>query len=59
LPGRPQLSYHEHVMIVDAIADHDPDRAESAMRLHLSSVADALRSTKKVTISVKEKEKIG
>ena len=46
VPGRPQRSHQEHVAIVEAVAAHDTDRAEAAMRLHLSHVADALRATK-------------
>jgi DNA-binding GntR family transcriptional regulator len=44
LPGRPERSYAEHTEIVEAIAAHDPGAAEQAMRLHLSHVAEALRS---------------
>jgi DNA-binding GntR family transcriptional regulator len=44
LPGRPERSYAEHTQIVEAIAAHDPDAAEEAMRSHLSHVAEALRS---------------
>jgi DNA-binding GntR family transcriptional regulator len=44
LPGRSERSLAEHAAIVDAVADRDPDRAEVAMRTHLSHVADALRS---------------
>ncbi len=44
LPGRPERSYAEHSRIVEAIAAHDPDAAEDAMRSHLSHVAEALRS---------------
>jgi DNA-binding GntR family transcriptional regulator len=47
VPGRPQHSYQEHVAIVEAVAAHDPDRAEEAMRYHLSCVADALKATKR------------
>jgi DNA-binding GntR family transcriptional regulator len=47
VPGRPQLSHHEHASVVEAVAAHDPDRAEAAMRNHLSHVADALKATKK------------
>lgn len=43
LPGRAEGSYAEHREIVDAIAAHDPQRAEQAMRDHLSRVAEALR----------------
>jgi DNA-binding FadR family transcriptional regulator len=49
VPGRPQQSYQEHAAIVEAVAARDPDRAEKAMRYHLSHVADALKATK-VTI---------
>jgi DNA-binding GntR family transcriptional regulator len=44
LPGRPERSHAEHTEIVEAIAAHDPDAAEQAMRRHLSRVADALRT---------------
>jgi DNA-binding GntR family transcriptional regulator len=47
IPGRPQQSHQEHTAIVEAVAAHDPDRAEAAMRAHLSHVADALRATKR------------
>ena len=55
VPGRPQRSHQEHAAIVEAVAAHDPDRAEAAMRLHLSHVADALRATKS-TRSFDERE---
>jgi DNA-binding GntR family transcriptional regulator len=45
LPSRTEHSFGEHTAIVDAVAAGDPDAAEAAMRRHLSSVADALRST--------------
>jgi DNA-binding GntR family transcriptional regulator len=44
LPGRSEHSYAEHTQIVEAIAAHDPDAAERAMRSHLSRVAEALRT---------------
>jgi DNA-binding GntR family transcriptional regulator len=44
LPGRANGSYGEHREIVDAIAAHDPEAAEQAMRRHLSRVAEALRA---------------
>src|SRR6266581_1299136 len=47
IPGRPQHSYQEHANIVEAVAAHDPDRAEEAMRSHLSHVAEALKATKR------------
>jgi DNA-binding GntR family transcriptional regulator len=43
LPGRSERSFAEHAEIVAAVATHDGDRAEAGMRIHLSSVADALR----------------
>ena len=47
VPGRPQQSYQEHAAIVEAVAAHDPDRAEETMRFHLALVADALKATKR------------
>ena len=44
LPGRSEHSYAEHTEIVEAIASHDAQAAERAMRRHLSLVAEALRS---------------
>lgn len=44
VPGRPARSFDEHAAIVAAIADHDPDAAESAMRLHLSHVEASISS---------------
>ena len=43
VPGRSERSFEEHSAIVDAIAGHDPEAAETAMRAHLAGVADALR----------------
>jgi DNA-binding GntR family transcriptional regulator len=43
LPGRSERSFAEHAEIIAAVAARDGDRAEAAMRTHLSSVADALR----------------
>jgi DNA-binding GntR family transcriptional regulator len=42
-PDRPQKSLAEHRAIVDAIAAHDPQRAEELMRQHLGLVIDTLR----------------
>lgn len=42
-PGRPQHSLAEHREIVDAIAAHDGEAAERAMRRHLGNVAQVLR----------------
>lgn len=43
LPGRSERSFGEHKAIVDAVAAGDPDGAQTAMRTHLSHVAEALR----------------
>jgi DNA-binding GntR family transcriptional regulator len=45
--GRPENSFAEHQAIVEAIANRDPKAAESAMRLHLSHVTNALRQITK------------
>ena len=37
IPGRAQAALQEHRHIVDAIAAHDPDSAEAAMRTHLAN----------------------
>jgi len=42
-PGRPQRSLHEHETIFNAIAAHDPEAAEAAMREHLEEVVENLR----------------
>jgi|SRR5581483_4152122 len=47
VPGRPERSFQEHCAIVRAIVSHDPERAEEAMRSHLSQVAEALRQSRK------------
>jgi DNA-binding GntR family transcriptional regulator len=44
-PGRPNVSLPQHLAIIDAVCRHDPDGAAEAMRLHLESVADAIRTT--------------
>ncbi|MFD0688179.1 GntR family transcriptional regulator [Actinomadura fibrosa] len=41
-PGRPNTSLPEHLAIIDAIADRDPDAAERAARAHLRSVIGTL-----------------
>jgi DNA-binding GntR family transcriptional regulator len=46
VPGRPEHSHQEHSAIVEAVARHDRDGAEAAMRHHLGQVAEALRQTK-------------
>ena len=44
LPGRSECSIAEHTAIVEAVAAGDADAAETAMRVHLTHVAEALRS---------------
>lgn len=44
-PGRPDISLPQHLAIIDAVCAHDPEAAAEAMRLHLESVADAIRKT--------------
>jgi DNA-binding GntR family transcriptional regulator len=44
LPGRPQQSLPQHERVITAIRDGDPKAAEAAMREHIASVIDALRS---------------
>ncbi len=43
LPGRSARSFAEHAEIIAAVGAADGERAETAMRTHLSSVAEALR----------------
>jgi DNA-binding GntR family transcriptional regulator len=43
LPGRSERSFAEHAELVAAVAAGDGERAEAAMRTHLSNVANALR----------------
>jgi len=44
LPGRPQTSLPQHERIIAAIRDGDAKVAEAAMREHIASVIEALRS---------------
>jgi DNA-binding GntR family transcriptional regulator len=44
-PGRPAVSLPQHLAIINAVCAHDPDAAAEAMRAHLESVADVIRST--------------
>jgi DNA-binding GntR family transcriptional regulator len=45
IAGRPPQSLEEHGAIVEAVAGGEPDRAERAMRRHLTNVAKALESS--------------
>jgi DNA-binding GntR family transcriptional regulator len=42
VPGRPQQSLHQHLAIIDAIVNHEPEAAQAAMAEHLGSVLEAL-----------------
>jgi DNA-binding GntR family transcriptional regulator len=44
-PGRPAVSLPQHERIIECVAAGEPDAAERAMRLHLASVAEALRDS--------------
>lgn len=44
-PGRPNVSLPQHLAIIDAVCRHDSEGAAEAMRLHLESVADAIRAS--------------
>jgi DNA-binding GntR family transcriptional regulator len=46
VPGRANDSLAEHTALVDAIAAHNPEQAEAAMRIHLTHVAETLARTK-------------
>lgn len=42
LPGRPAISHAQHLAIVAAVRDGDPERAEAMVRSHIHSVRDAV-----------------
>ena len=44
-PGRPQVSLPEHLAIIDRVVAGDAAGAETAARVHLASVVDALQET--------------
>lgn len=50
MPGRAASSLQEHRVIIDAIAAHNAEAAEAAMRQHLSHSAEALRQSGKSLI---------
>ncbi|WP_337062971.1 GntR family transcriptional regulator [Kineococcus sp. G2] len=43
--GRPQVSLPEHLAIIDAVVQRDPQGAEQAARTHLASVIAALQES--------------
>jgi DNA-binding GntR family transcriptional regulator len=43
-PGRPEVSLSEHLSIADAVAGRRAEDADRAVRVHLASVIEALRS---------------
>ena len=49
VPGRAVRSLAEHRNIVDAVAGHDEDAAEKAMRVHIANVVEALRQRTNAT----------
>lgn len=42
IPGRAQIAYQEHLLIIDAIKSGDPDRAVSLISRHVNSALDIL-----------------
>jgi DNA-binding GntR family transcriptional regulator len=48
VPGRAEHSLQEHHAIVNAVAAHDAEAAEAAMRQHLTNSATALRQSSKL-----------
>jgi DNA-binding GntR family transcriptional regulator len=51
LPGRPATSLPQHERIVEAIRARSPEAAEEAMRDHIASVIEALRTLEAVGLS--------
>lgn len=47
IPGRPSQSLEEHGAIVEAVASGEPDKAERAMKRHLTNVARALERSQR------------
>lgn len=44
VPGRSAVSLAQHEAVIDAVVARDPDAAEAAMRAHITSVIEVLRS---------------
>lgn len=51
LPGRPAASLPQHERIIEAIRARDPEGAETAMREHIASVIDAMRSLAEIGLT--------
>lgn len=49
VPGRAAQSFSEHTALIDAIAQHDPEAAEAAMRTHLAHVSSNLGASRPLT----------
>jgi DNA-binding GntR family transcriptional regulator len=52
LPGRAEQSHTEHRAILNAVANHDPDAAEQAVRDHLARIVEALRAQRRTPTGV-------
>jgi DNA-binding GntR family transcriptional regulator len=51
LPGRPAVSLPQHERIIAAIRARSPKEAEEAMRAHIASVIEALRSLEAIGLT--------
>ena len=51
LPGRPAVSLPQHERIIEAIRARSPKAAEEAMRAHIASVIEALRSLEAIGLT--------
>jgi DNA-binding GntR family transcriptional regulator len=51
LPGRPTVSLPQHERIIEAIRARSPKAAEEAMRAHIASVIEALRSLEAIGLT--------
>jgi DNA-binding GntR family transcriptional regulator len=51
LPGRPAVSLPQHLSVIEAIRDRNPQRAEEAMRAHIASVIESLRGLGEVGLA--------
>ena len=49
VPGRAAQSFAEHTALVDAVAAHDPEAAEAAMKAHLTHVSSNLGASRPLT----------